>query len=144
VETRLRAGPADAYALQAAISALHARAARAEETDWPQIAALYGRLFIIHPTPVVMLNHAVAVAMADGPGAGLRLLDQLVDRQLLRGYHLLPAARADLLRRLGRVAEAQAAYREALALVGNEAERRFLERRLAGLISSSPRSPGDR
>jgi RNA polymerase sigma-70 factor (ECF subfamily) len=133
VEESLRAGPAGGYALQAAIAALHARAPRAADTDWPQIAALYARLFALHPSPIVMLNHGVAVAMADGPEAGLRLLDQLVARRLLPGYHLLPAARADLLRRLGRDAEAAAAYREALSLVGNEAERRFLERRLAAL-----------
>ena len=134
VEEALRGGPAGGYALQAAIAALHARATRAADTDWRQIAALYARLFALHPSPIVMLNHAAAVAMSDGPEAGLRLLDQLVARQLLPGYHLLPAARADLLRRLGRSAEAAAAYREALALVGNEAERRFLERRLSEVI----------
>jgi RNA polymerase sigma-70 factor (ECF subfamily) len=133
VEESLRSGPAGGYALQAAIAALHARAARPADTDWPQIAALYARLFALHPSPIVMLNHGVAVAMADGPEAGLRLLDQLVAGRLLPGYHLLPAARADLLRRLGRNTEAAAAYREALALVGNEAERRFLAGRLATL-----------
>jgi RNA polymerase sigma-70 factor (ECF subfamily) len=131
VEEALRTGPADAYAIQAAIAALHARAPRAADTDWQQIAALFSRLFVIQPSPIVMLNHAVAVAMSEGPEAGLRRMDQLVDRQLLPGYHLLPAARADLLRRLGRREEAARAYREALALVGNEAERRFLARRLA-------------
>jgi RNA polymerase sigma-70 factor (ECF subfamily) len=131
-------GPAGAYAIQAAIAALHARAARAADTDWPQIAALYARLFALHPSPIVMLNHAVAVAMADGPAGGLRLLDQLVERQLLPGYHLLPAARADLLRRLGRRDEAAQAYSEALTLVGNEAERRFLERRLAEVQEPPP------
>ena len=138
VEEALRAGPAGAYAIQAAIAALHARAARAADTDWRQIAALYARLFALHPSPIVMLNHAVAVAMSDAPEAGLRLLDQLVDRQLLPGYHLLPAARADLLRRLGRRGEAAQAYSEALALVGNEAERRFLERRLAEVQEPPP------
>lgn len=133
VEETLRAGPADSYALQAAIAALHARARRAADTDWRQIAAIYARLFALHPSPVVMLNHAVAVAMSDGPEAGLPLLDQLVAAGLLPGYHHLPAARADLLRRLDRRAEAAAAYREALALVGNDAERRFLSRRLAEL-----------
>jgi RNA polymerase sigma-70 factor (ECF subfamily) len=131
VEESLRAGPADAYAVQAAIAALHARAPRAADTDWRQIAALYARLFVLQPSPIVMLNHAVAVAMAEGPERGLHLLDQMVARQLLPGYHLLPAARADLLRRLGRREEAASAYREALALVGNEAERRFLTGRLA-------------
>jgi RNA polymerase sigma-70 factor (ECF subfamily) len=134
VEEALRAGSAGAYAVQAAIAALHARAARAADTDWAQIAGLYARLFQLQPSPIVMLNHAVAVAMADGPEAGLRLLDQLVQRQLLPGYHLLPAARADLLRRLGRQAEAASAYRDALALVGNETERRFLAARLAEVL----------
>jgi RNA polymerase sigma-70 factor (ECF subfamily) len=138
VEEALRGGPASPYAIQAAIAALHARAPRAADTDWPQIAALYARLFVLQPSPIVMLNHAVAVAMSDGPEAGLRLLDQLVDRQLLPGYHLLPAARADLLRRLGRRDEAAQAYRQALALVGNEAERRFLEGRLSEVSDQSP------
>jgi len=124
-------GPPDSYALQAAIAALHARAARAADTDWRQIASIYARLFALHPSPVIMLNHAVAVAMSDGPEVGLQLLDQLVSRDLLRNYHLLPAARADLLRRLGRTAEAAAAYERALELVGNDAERKFLARRLA-------------
>ncbi|MDB4982645.1 MAG: polymerase subunit sigma-24 [Myxococcales bacterium] len=131
VETTLRGGDVDAYAIQAAIAAVHARATRASDTDWAQIAALYGRLFAVQPSPVVMLNHAVAVAMSEGPAEGLRLLDQLTGR--LTGYHWLPAARADLLRRLGRHAEAREAYAEALALTGNEAERRFLRRRLAAL-----------
>ncbi|WP_242342685.1 RNA polymerase sigma factor [Anaeromyxobacter terrae] len=127
LEQALRGRPTGPYAVQAAIAALHARARSARETDWPQIAALYGVLAAIHPSPVVELNRAVAVAMADGLERGLALLDTLQ----LPGYHLLPAARADLLRRLGRRAEAAAAYRQALALVTNDAERRFLERRLA-------------
>ncbi len=131
VETALRAGPPGAYALQAAIAGVHARAARAEETDWREIAALYGLLRVANPSGVVALNHAAAVAMAEGPAAGLRLMDALAAEGSLAGYHLLPAARADLLRRLGRMPEAAAAYREALALVGNDADRRFLERRLA-------------
>ncbi|HVR01020.1 MAG TPA: DUF6596 domain-containing protein, partial [Polyangia bacterium] len=130
VEDALRAAPADAFAMQAAIAALHARAPRPGDTDWPQIVALYARLFVVQPSPVVMLNHAVAVAMARGPEEGLRLLDQLAAAHALPGYHWLPAARADLLRRLGRRAEAATAYGEALALVGNEAERRYLRRRL--------------
>ena len=133
VESALRDDAVDAYALQAAIAAVHASAARPADTDWAQIAALYGRLFAVQPSPVVMLNHAVAVAMVAGPAEGLRLLDQLASSGLLVGYHWLPAARADLLRRLGRKADAAAAYAEALALVGNEAERRFLRRRLAAL-----------
>jgi RNA polymerase sigma-70 factor (ECF subfamily) len=130
VEEALRSDPADPFALQAAIAALHARAARPSDTDWAQIVALYGRLFAVQPTPVVMLNHAAAVAMARGPAEGLALVEQLEASHVLPGYHWLPAARADLLRRLGRRDEAAAAYGEALALVGNEAERRFLQRRL--------------
>ncbi|HET6282901.1 MAG TPA: DUF6596 domain-containing protein [Polyangia bacterium] len=133
VDEALAGGPPDSYALQAAIAALHAQAVRAADTDWRQIATIYARLFALHPSPVIMLNHAVAVAMADGPEVGLRLLDQLVSRDLLRNYHLLPAARADLLRRLGRMAEAAAAYQQALELVGNDAERKFLARRLSEL-----------
>jgi RNA polymerase sigma-70 factor, ECF subfamily len=131
VEESLRADVANPYAIQAAIAALHARAASPAATDWPQIIALYATLFRVQPTPVVMLNHAVAVAMANGAEEGLRLLDQLVASHMLTGYHWLPAARADLLRRLGRGPEAAVAYAEALALATNEAERRFLRRRLA-------------
>ncbi len=133
VEQALRPGPPGPYALQAAIAALHAQAPRADATDWPQIAALYGLLVRIHSTAVVELNRAVAVAMADGPERGLELLERLAARGDLERYHLLPAAQADLLRRLGRRSEAAAAYRRALALVANEAERRYLERRLAEL-----------
>ena len=123
-----RRGP---YQLQAAIAALHARAARAEDTDWKQIAALYGGLLHELPGAVVELNAAVALAMAEGPARGLEWIERLRRRDELAGYHLLPAARADLLRRLGRRAEAAAAYAEALALVRNRAERLYLERRLA-------------
>ena len=131
VERALRSGPPGPYALQAAIAGVHAQAARSDATDWRQIVALYDRLYAMVPTPVVALNRAVAVAMCDGPAAALPLLDELATSRELREYHLLPAARADLLRRLGRTTEAAAAYREALALVGNEPERRFLARRLA-------------
>jgi len=131
VEEALRAGPPGSYALQAAIAGVHARAARAADTDWREIAALYGVLRAVHPSGVVALNHAAAVAMAEGPVAGLRLMDALASDESLADYHLLPAARADLLRRLGRLTEAAAAYRDALARVGNDADRRFLERRLA-------------
>jgi RNA polymerase sigma-70 factor, ECF subfamily len=133
VDEALRGGPADTFALQAAIAALHARAARAADTDWPQIVALYARLFVVQPSPVVLLNHAAAVAMAEGPSEGLRLLDQLEASGTLPRYHWLPAARADLLRRLDRRAEAAQASAQALALVGNEAERRYLQRRLGEL-----------
>jgi RNA polymerase sigma-70 factor (ECF subfamily) len=116
------------YQLQAAIAALHARAPRPEDTDWPQIAALYGALLTHDASPVIALNRAVAVAMADGPAAGLPLVDALAEP--LDGYHLFHATRADLLRRLDRPDEARAAYVRALQLVSNPAERRFLERRL--------------
>ena len=119
-----RPGP---YQLQAAIASLHAE----DEADWPQIAELYGRLAELSPSPVVELNRAVAVAMADGPDAGLALVDGLAPE--LSGYHLLHSARADLLRRLDRPEEAAAAYRRALELAPNDTERRFLERRLAEL-----------
>jgi RNA polymerase sigma-70 factor (ECF subfamily) len=131
VEQVLREGPAGSYAIQAAIAALHSQAEAAAATDWRQIAALYGLLLRRNPSPVVELNHAVAVAMVDGPEKGLRMLDALTARGVLRGYHLLPAARADLLRQLGRKEAARAAYREALAQVTLPAERRFLETRLA-------------
>jgi len=122
---RARAGP---YQVQAAIAALHARAPRPEDTDFPQIAALYGTLARMSPSPVVELNRAVAVAMADGPERGLQLVDALGAE--LEGYHLFHAARADLLRRLDRRTEAAEAYRRALDLVANPAERAYLERRL--------------
>ncbi len=138
LEAALRAGPPDAYAIQATIAALHARAPSAAETDWRQIVALYVALHAVSPSPVVRLNHAVAVAMSDGAVSGLRLLDALADEGALRDFHLLPAARADMLRRLGRHAEAAAAYREALALVGNEPERRFLQGRLAAAVAGAP------
>ena len=126
-------GLPDAFSIQAAIAALHAQARRAEDTDWRQIAALYGVLLLVHPSPVVELNRAVAIAMAEGPEHGLRILDSLVARGALAGYHLLPAARAALLVRLGRLDEAIAAYRLALGLVQNTPERRFLEQRIAQL-----------
>ena len=126
VDEAVRGGRPGRYAVQAAIAALHARAPSAGETDWAQIAALYGVLAQLQPSPVVELNRAVAVAMSEGLEKGLELVDAIS----LPGYHLLPAARADLLRRLGRHREAAASYRDALALVTNEAERRFLERRL--------------
>jgi RNA polymerase sigma-70 factor (ECF subfamily) len=138
LEAALRAGPPDAYTIQAAIAALHARAPSADKTDWAQIAALYVALHSINPSPVVRLNHAVAVAMSDGPVSGLRLIDALAAEGVLRDFHLLAAARADMLRRLGRHAEAADAYREALALVGNDPERRFLEGRLAATLAAAP------
>ena len=127
VEEALRDGPRP-YALQAAIAALHCQAARAEDTDWPQIVRLYGVLDRVQPSPIVSLNRAVAVAMVDGPRPALALIDALADD--LERYHLLHVARADMLRRLGAPAEAAKSYTRALELVTNDAERRFLERRL--------------
>lgn len=131
VESALRAGVAGPYALQAAIAAVHAEAARPEETDCRQIIELYEALLRVQPSPVVELNHAAAVAMAEGPGAGLLLLDRLEAKDDLRDYYLLPAARADLYRRIGNWHDAAQAYRRALALAGNGPARTFLQRRLA-------------
>ena len=129
VEAALRGGPGP-FALQAAIAALHCRATRAEDTDWPQIVRLYDLLERVQPSSIVSLNRAVAVAMAEGPQAGLLLIDRVAARGELDGYHLLHAARADLLRRLGSAEEAAKCYARALALVTNASERRYLERRL--------------
>jgi RNA polymerase sigma-70 factor, ECF subfamily len=118
------------YQLQAAIAACHATAAHPAETDWAEISALYGELARMIPSPVVELNRAVAVAMAEGPGAGLRLVDEIEGSERLAGYHLLHATRADLLRRLDRPADAAAEYERALGLAGTEAERLYLKRRL--------------
>ncbi len=125
-----RFGP---YTLQAAIAAVHAEAPSAVATDWSQIVGLYDVLARVEPSPVVELNHAVAVAMRDGPAAGLALIDAILARGDLEDYHLAHAARADLCRRLGRTAEARASYERALALARQVPERRFLERRLKGL-----------
>ena len=124
---RQSAGP---YQLQAAIAACHAQSPRPDATDWARIATLYVRLLEVMPQPIVALNHAIAVAMAEGPDRGLVLVDELGASGELSGYHLLHATRADLLRRLGRGAEARAAYLQALELTSSDAERRFLTRRL--------------
>jgi RNA polymerase sigma-70 factor, ECF subfamily len=129
VTEALRSGPAP-FALQAAIAALHCQAARAEDTDWPQIVRLYDLLGGLQPSPIVSLNRAVAIAMVQGPEPALALIDALAARGDLDSYHLLHAARADLLRRLGSASEAAKSYARALALVTNDSERRFLERRL--------------
>jgi RNA polymerase sigma-70 factor (ECF subfamily) len=131
LERALRRGQPGPYQIQAAIAACHATAATAADTDWAQIAGLYEQLARYLPTPVVELNHAVAIGMAQGPAAGLPLVAALEASGKLAGYHLLPATRADLLRRLGRRSEAAAAYRDALELASTDAERRFLSRRLA-------------
>jgi len=123
-----RFGP---YTLQAAIAAVHARAATAEATDWAEIVALYDVLARADPSPVVELNRAVAVAMRDGPAAGLALIDAILARGDLEDYHLAHSARADLCRRLGRTVDARASYERALGLTRLEPERRFLQRRLA-------------
>jgi RNA polymerase sigma-70 factor (ECF subfamily) len=123
-----RPGP---YQVQAAIAACHATAPKASDTDWILIVRLYDRLLRLSPSPVVQLNRAVAVAMADGPEVGLALVEQLASVGVLDDYGLLFATRADLLRRLGRDPEAAAAYREALARAGTDAERRFFSRRLS-------------
>ena len=127
-----RVGP---YALQAAIAATHAEAATAGATDWPRIVGLYDRLAVADPSPVVELNRAVAVSMRDGPAAGLALVDALLDRGQLTTYHLAHAARADLLRRLGRTPDARAAYTRALALARQAPERRFIRQRLDELAT---------
>lgn len=137
VREAVRGGRPGRFALQAAIAALHAAAPSVAETDWPQLVGLYDLLLRVWPSPVVGLNRALAVGFRDGPAAGLAALDEL-DASALGGYHYLPAARADLLRRMGRRAEAASAYRQALEQVDNERERVFLQRRLA---SVDPRLP---
>ena len=121
------------YAIQAAIAGVHARAPTAAATDWGRIVELYDQLLVADPSPVVELNRAVSIAMGDGPDAGLALVDSLLERGVLDDYHLAHAARADLLRQVGRTGEARAAYQRALELARKEPERRFLERRIAEL-----------
>jgi len=137
LDAAIRHRRAGQYQLQAAIAACHARAADPADTDWAQIAALYGLLREVTPSAVVELNRAVAVAMADGPAAGLQLVDALEADGQLAGYHLLTATRADFLRRLGRLEEAAASYREALDMTATEPERRFLSRRLDEVTAGS-------
>jgi RNA polymerase sigma-70 factor, ECF subfamily len=135
LQSSLRRSRPGTYALEAAIAALHADAAVASETDWHQIVVLYERLYELHPTPIVALNQAVAISMADGPAAALPLINALSEP--LAGYHLWHATHADLLRRMGRSEEALANYRRAHALAGNEADRRFLARRIGELTVES-------
>jgi RNA polymerase sigma-70 factor (ECF subfamily) len=136
VEEALRDSPGP-FAVQAAIAAVHCHAARAEDTDWPRIVRLYDLLERVQPSPVVSLNRAVAVAMADGPRPALKLVDELAAAGDLDAHHLLHATRADLLRRLGATDDAARSYARALALVGNDSERRFLERRLREVSSAN-------
>jgi RNA polymerase sigma-70 factor (ECF subfamily) len=136
VEIALRSGPVGPYQLQAAIAALHAQAKTPLETDWNQIAALYGRLLEVNPSQIIALNHAVAIAMSAGFEEGLRRIDAIRATHELDGYYLLHAARADILRRMNRFQEATDAYRRALALTTNRIEQDFLTRRLAALDNS--------
>jgi len=136
VESALRSGRIGPYQLQAAIASVHAEAKTAEETDWKQIAALYKELERVHPSEVVALNRAVAVALSEGLETGLRLIDELGSSGELDSYHLYHAARADILRRLGRAQEAADAYGRALGLTVNAVERRYLCRRLARLAAT--------
>lgn len=132
----LTGGPPGRYGVQAAIAALHDEAVDFASTDWPQIVALYDVLLALTPSPIVALNRAAAISMCEGPEAGLALLDALADEPSLRNHHPYPAARAELLSRLGRLTEAAAAYGEALGLAGTEPERAHLRRRLEGLTDS--------
>ncbi|MFK4221743.1 RNA polymerase sigma factor [Streptomyces sp. NPDC019890] len=134
----LTGGPPGPYGVQAAIAALHDEAADLATTDWPQVVALYDVLLVLAPSPVVELNRAVAVAMRDGPEAGLTLLDELADEPRLRGHHPYPATRGDLLHRLGRLPEAATAYREALDLAGTEPERAHLRSKLTEIQPPNP------
>jgi RNA polymerase sigma-70 factor, ECF subfamily len=137
LDAALRQRRPGAYQVQAAIAACHATATQADQTDWAEIAALYGQLARLTPSPVVELNRAVAVAMADGPAVGLTIVAALEASGALEGYYLLPATRADLLRRLNRRVEAAAAYQAALDLTTGEAERRYLARRLAEMSNEA-------
>jgi len=130
-------GPGGIYALQAAIVACHAEARTASETDWPRIAALYAELAAIATSPIVELNRAVAVAMAEGPEQALAIVDRLVHEPTLKGYHLLPSVRGDLLHKLGRYAEARSTFEAAAALAGNKRERELLTRRAAAAASAA-------
>jgi len=136
LDTVVQTGTLGPYSLQAAIADVHARAARAEDTAWSQIAGLYGLLAEVAPSPVVALNRAIAIAMADGADRALPLLDAIEAGGELSDYRLLAAARADLLRRAGRLDEAAGHYRRAIALAGNDGERRFLERRLGEVTAT--------
>lgn len=134
IESLLRAGHGP-YSVQAAIAACHARAIRYEDTDWTAIAVLYGRLMTLTPSPVVELNRAVAVSMSESPAAGLKLVDALADGPALKGYHLLPSVRGDLLERLGRGEEARTEFERAASLTRNARERGLLLERASRAAS---------
>jgi RNA polymerase sigma factor (sigma-70 family) len=144
---RALGGAGGAYALQAAIVACHAEAASAQATDWPRIAALYARLAALTPSPIVELNRAVAIGMAEGPEAALAIVDRLADEPALKAYHLLPGVRGDLLQKLGRHEEAREAFEAAAALAGNRREQELLRRRAAeagaAACAPSPRLRGE-
>ena len=135
--------PPGSYRLQAEIAAVHARARAADQTDWQRIVALYETLIGLEPSPVVELNRAMAVAMANGPAAGLELVDRLREEPALEGYHLLPSVRGDLLARLGRHEEARAEFEQAASLTRNLRERRLLEERAlsAAQAATASRAP---
>lgn len=135
----MEAGEIGTYTLQAAIAAEHARAPAAEETDWRRIAFYYDLLLAAQPSPIVELNRAVAISMAEGPAEGLDLVDAILGRQELEAYHLAHSARADFLRRLGRTEEAIAAYQTALSLCRQEPEQAFLRKRISELATTSER-----
>jgi RNA polymerase sigma-70 factor (ECF subfamily) len=141
VDFALGLGNPGAYQIQAAIAALHAAARTPAQTDWPQIAALYAELAKLNPSPIILLNRAVAIGMSEGPERGLMMLDSVGISGALAEYYLLHAARADLLRRSNRPEAAAEAYRRALALTTNETERRFLQRRLQELGSQAGPAP---
>ena len=134
IEQALRKGNAGPYQLQAAIAAVHAEARTANETDWTQIAALYRTLMRLNSSPIIALNHAAAVAMSEGPDEGLRLIDVAGGSGKLDNYYLYHAARADLLRRLGRDREAHDAYSRALQLTDNQVEQQYIRRRISELV----------
>jgi RNA polymerase sigma-70 factor (ECF subfamily) len=133
LERALKSGRFGSYTLQAAIAAVHAEAESVGATDWRQIVALYDRLLRIQPSPVVQLNRAVAIAMCDGPEAGLAHIEALLEHGELANYYLAHSARADMYRRLGRATEARSSYEKALALTRQEPERRFLQERIRQL-----------
>jgi predicted RNA polymerase sigma factor len=136
--TRELGGGKGFYALQAAIVACHAEARTADYTDWPRIAALYAELVVLMPSPLIELNRAVAVAMAEGPAAGLAIADGLMDEPALQTYHLLPTVRGDLLQKLGHFQEACAAFEAAAALAGNQREQDMLKRRATEAATAAP------